>query len=156
MISRDYGGHFMWPALCVWLWWRHQMETFSSLLASCAGNSPIPSEFPAQWPVTRSFDVFFGLLPRRRLSKQWWGWWFETPSRPLCRHCSATATKLKMIHFVFNQQIITLPGLPNRKMPCNHVSTLRRHLRRWVTNYTHHKTRTNKMWLQLDGSLFIE
>ena len=25
----------------------------------CAGNSPVPGEFPAQRPVTRSFDVFF-------------------------------------------------------------------------------------------------
>ena len=40
-------------------WWRHQMETFSALLAICAGNSPVPGEFPAQRPVTRSFDVFF-------------------------------------------------------------------------------------------------
>ena len=38
-------------------WWRHQMETFSALLAICAGNSPVPGEFPAQRPVTRSFDV---------------------------------------------------------------------------------------------------
>ena len=29
-------------------WWRHQMETFSALLAICAGNSPVPGEFPAQ------------------------------------------------------------------------------------------------------------
>ena len=27
-------------------WWRHQMETFSALLALCAGNSPVPGEFP--------------------------------------------------------------------------------------------------------------
>ena len=38
-------------------WWRHQMETFSALLAICAGNSPVPGEFPTQRPVTRSFDV---------------------------------------------------------------------------------------------------
>ena len=37
------------------------METFSALLAICAGNSPIPGEFLAQRPVTRSFDVFFDL-----------------------------------------------------------------------------------------------
>ena len=67
-------------------WWRHQMETFSALLAICAGNSPVPGEFPAQWPVTRSFDVFFDLRPNKRLSKQWWGWWFETLSCPLWRH----------------------------------------------------------------------
>ena len=35
------------------------METFSALLAICAGNSPVSGEFPAQRPVTRSFDVFF-------------------------------------------------------------------------------------------------
>ena len=39
----------------------HQMETFSALLALCAGNSPVSGEFPAQRPVTRSFDVFFDL-----------------------------------------------------------------------------------------------
>ena len=35
-------------------WWRHQMETFSALLAICAGNAPVPGEFPTQRPVTRS------------------------------------------------------------------------------------------------------
>ena len=44
-----------------WSWWRHQMETFSALLALCAGNSPVTGEFPSQRPVTRSFDVFFHL-----------------------------------------------------------------------------------------------
>ena len=33
-------------------WWRHQMETFSALLALCAGNSPVSGEFPAQRPLT--------------------------------------------------------------------------------------------------------
>ena len=37
------------------------METFSALLAVCAGNSPAIGEFPAQRPVTRSFDIFFDL-----------------------------------------------------------------------------------------------
>ena len=57
------------------------METFSALLAICAGNSPVPGEFPTQRPVTRSFDVFFDLRLNKRLSKQWWGWWVETLSR---------------------------------------------------------------------------
>ena len=70
-------------------WWRHQMETFSALLAFCAGNSPVTGEFPTQRPMMRSFGVFFVLSLNKRLSKQSWGWWFETPSRPLwCRHCS--------------------------------------------------------------------
>ena len=38
------------------------METFSALLAICAGNSPVSDEIPAQRPVTRSFDIFFDLL----------------------------------------------------------------------------------------------
>ena len=32
-------------------WWRHQMETFSALLATCVGNSPVTGEFPVQRPV---------------------------------------------------------------------------------------------------------
>ena len=53
------------------------MKTFSALLASCAGNSPVSGEFPTQRPVTRSFGVFFDLHPNMRLSKQWWGWWLR-------------------------------------------------------------------------------
>ena len=51
-------------------WWRHQMEFFSALLAFCAGNSPVYGEFPAQRPVTRSFDIFY-LRLNQQLSKQW-------------------------------------------------------------------------------------
>ena len=47
-------------------------------------RSPVNS--PTQRPVTWSFDVFFDLRPNKRLSKQSWGWWFETPSHPLWRH----------------------------------------------------------------------
>ena len=66
------------------------METFSVLLAICAGNSPVPGEFPAQRPVTRNFDVFFDLRLNKRLSKQTWGWWLETLLCSLWRHCNAT------------------------------------------------------------------
>ena len=34
-------------------WWRHQMETFSALLALCAGNSPVPHK--GQWHGALSF-----------------------------------------------------------------------------------------------------
>ena len=74
-------------------WWRHQTETFTALLVICAGNSPVPGEFPAQRPVTRSFDVFFDLHQNKRLSKQSWGWWFET----LWRHCNVSRV---MVHFI--------------------------------------------------------
>ena len=67
-------------------WWRHQMETFSALLALCAGNSPVTGKFPAQRPVTRSFDVFFDLRLNQQLSKQWRRRWFRTLSHSLWRH----------------------------------------------------------------------
>ena len=69
-------------------WWRHQMETFSALLALCEGNSPVTGEFPSQWPVTGSFDVFFDLHPKKRLSKQSRCWWYEKPSCPFWRNCN--------------------------------------------------------------------
>ena len=46
------------------------METFSALLAICAGNSPVTGEFPAQRPVKRSFDICFDLRLIKRLNKQ--------------------------------------------------------------------------------------
>ena len=83
-----------------WPWWRHPMmtssKTFSALLAFCAGNSPATGEFPAQRPVTRSFGVFFDLRLNKRLSKQSWDWWFETPSRSLWRHCNAMLTSCQL------------------------------------------------------------
>ena len=45
------------------------METISALLDICAGHSPVTGEFPAQRPVTPSFDVFFDLRRNKRLSK---------------------------------------------------------------------------------------
>ena len=48
------------------------------------GEFTVTGEFPSQRPVMRSFDVFFDLC----LNKQSWGWWFETPSRQLWRHCN--------------------------------------------------------------------
>ena len=40
-------------------WWRHQMETFSALLALCAGNSPIPANSPhkGQWRGALMFSL---------------------------------------------------------------------------------------------------
>ena len=68
------------------------MEILSALLALCAGNSPVTGEFSSQRPVTRSFYVFFDLRLNKGLSKQSWGWWFETPSWPSWCHCNAIVT----------------------------------------------------------------
>ena len=74
-----------------------------SMMASSNGNifrvtGPLcgeftgPGEFPAHRPVTRSFDVFFDLGLNKWLSKQPWGWWFETLSWSLWRQCNVVGT----------------------------------------------------------------
>ena len=68
-------------------WWRHQMETFSALLAICSGNSPVSGEFhKGQWRGAFMFSLACAL--NKPLSKQSWVWWFETLSRSLWRHCN--------------------------------------------------------------------
>ena len=79
--------------VCMTTWWRHQMETFSVLLAFCAGNSLVPGEFPSQRPVTQSVGVFFDLRLNKRWSKQSRCWWFETPLGSLWRHCNGKIIK---------------------------------------------------------------
>ena len=59
------------------------METFSALLALCAGNTPVTGEFPIQRPVTKSCDISFDLRPNKQLSKQSWHRWFEMQSKSL-------------------------------------------------------------------------
>ena len=82
------------------------METFSTLLNICAGNSPVPGEFPAQKPVTRSFDIFFDLRLNKQLSKQSWGWCFETQSGSLWRQCNVIENKRV---YVFLEEGFQLP-----------------------------------------------
>ena len=48
----NYGSYFQHLIKSLW---RLHMETFSALLALCAGNPPLTGEFPSQ-----SFDVFLG------------------------------------------------------------------------------------------------
>ena len=84
--------------------WHHQMEAFSASMAFCAGNSPVTGEFPSQRPVTRSFDAFYDLRRNKRLNKQSWGWWFETPSRLSWRQCNATT------YWVSNSSCCLIPN----------------------------------------------
>ena len=66
-----------------------------------------PGEFPTQRPVTRSFDFFFDLRLNKRLSKQSWGWWFETLSHPLWRHRNGTLVSQVMTNFA---AFMKIPG----------------------------------------------
>ena len=50
-------------------------------------RSPVKSPHKGRW--RGAFDVFFDLRLNKRLGKQSWGWWFETLSCPLWRHCNA-------------------------------------------------------------------
>ena len=67
-------------------------------MALCAGNLSVTGEFPSHRPVTQSFDVFFDLRLNKGLSKQLWGWWFETLSRSLRCHCNVMAIKYQPIY----------------------------------------------------------
>ena len=64
-------------------------ENISRVTGFCAGNSPVTGDFPAQnqWRGALMFSLICVL--NKRLSKQLLGWWFETPSRSLWRHCNA-------------------------------------------------------------------
>ena len=94
------------PRFAIITWWRHQMETFSALLAICARNSPVSGEYPAQRPVTRSFDVFFDLCLDGRLSKHSWGWWLETQSRPLWRHSNEDNASIRISYSVYRGRVL--------------------------------------------------
>ena len=76
------------------------------MMTSSNGNifrvtGPLYGEFTGhQWiPLTKASDVeLWCLFDRRlnnRLSKQSWGCWFETSSRPLWRHCKVNPTQNK-------------------------------------------------------------
>ena len=70
-----------------------------------------PGEFPTQRPVTRSFDVSFDLRLNKWLSKQPWGWWFETPLWSLWRQCNE------------KNRIITSYEC-NSKFRCNYIDVI--------------------------------
>ena len=62
------------------------METFFRVTGHLCGEFTGPRWIPYTKASDAEFDVFFDLCLNKQLSKQSWGWWFETPSRPLWRH----------------------------------------------------------------------
>ena len=93
-------------------WRRHQMETFSAV------NSP----HKGQW--RGAFNVFFDLRLNKWLSKQSWGWRFETLSRPLWRHCHEIQTQC-----LKNPQLLLWRALESGKL---HYC----YFRAWLDNAT--------------------
>ena len=59
LLQTDSGKWGLLFPLLLWTWWRHQMETFSALLAICAGNSPVPVNSPhkSQWRGALMFTL---------------------------------------------------------------------------------------------------
>ena len=57
----DPGSQWIYQSIHIWRfsfpWWRHQMGTFSALLAICAGNSPVNSPHKGQWRGTLMFSL---------------------------------------------------------------------------------------------------
>ena len=120
------------------IWWRQQMETFSALLALCAGihRSPVNSPHKGQ---CRGALMFLDLRLNKRLSKQWWGWWFETQLRPLWRHWNDRYTGKSKLWV----NIIKI--LCQCQQNNNHILHMSQHLcchwkqRKFVTNEKHGK-----------------
>ena len=62
--------------------------------------------FPRYWTFVRGF---FDPRPNKQLSKQWWGWWFETPSSPLWRHCNETVVSPVLTHWIYHSLALSHP-----------------------------------------------
>ena len=95
--------------------WRHSMMT-SSIGIIFRVTGPWCGEFPAQRPMTRSFDVSFDLRLNTRLCKQSRGWWFETPSHPLWRHRNAEHYWLTVIDSLVDWRIGRLLSWPDDQL----------------------------------------
>ena len=94
MSDVDSAHHTIKLPLCLWVT-NHTLRMMTSsngnifrVTGPLCGEFTGPGEFPTQRPVTWSFDVFFDLRLNKRLSKQPRGWWFETLSLSLWRHCN--------------------------------------------------------------------
>ena len=65
--------------------------------------------FPRYWPFVRGIHRS-PLNSHKRLSKQLWGWWFETPLRPLWRHCNSLSVLMEMSE---SKNVVLFRGLVN-------------------------------------------
>ena len=69
-------------------------------------RSPVNSPHKGQWRGALMF--FFEMCLNKRLRKQPWGWWFETPSCPLWCHCNGGGNEGG--HLAEHGQRIIKPG----------------------------------------------
>ena len=135
-------------------WWRHQMETLFALLALCVGNSLVTGEFPSQRPVICALN--------KRLSKQSWGWWFETPSRSLWRHCNATRalhsrSVMSMptpVHVWYNFQLSMRLFIRQSNIPFSDISMQQDENTLWCLCYKNNEIDRYSDNIQINGKFF--
>ena len=84
------------PFVVLNLMYLHFMMTSSSWKFSRV-SGPLCGEFTGhRWiPRTKAIDVFFDLRLNKRMSKQWWGWWFVTSRHSLWRHFNVLSGSLQ-------------------------------------------------------------
>ena len=105
------------------------------MMTSSKGNIfRVPCEFPAQRPVTRSFDVFFDLRFNKRLGKQSWGWLFGRQ----CTHYDVSVMISTL--FVTTLQSWSISSTIVRPLEYQ-LCTWKPHLKwwrfsRWLNNFT--------------------
>ena len=98
--------------------WKH----FPVIGPSLRGNHRSPVIHKGQWRRALMFLLFFICAWKKRLSKQSWSWWLETPFRSLWRHRS--------------DNYHTGPELFRHKMPAPHQRYYEAHA---DYNWTHFK-----------------
>ena len=67
-------------------------------------QSPVKSPHKGQWCGALMFSLICAL--NKRLSKQSWGWWFDTPSRSLWRHCNVMPSSSQPSHGLMSSRIV--------------------------------------------------
>ena len=108
------------------IWWRHHLNgNIFRVTGHLCGEFTGPRWIPRTKPVARSFHVFFDLHLNKRLSKQSWGWWFETLSHPLWRHCNASLV----------QMIAWGPNTDDKQWWPSSATPVCGIMGRWVSNY---------------------
>ena len=92
---------YVWCDICCWQFNTGIMMTSSNgnvfrvTSPLCGGihRFPVNSPHKGQWRGTLIFSLICAL--DKRLTKQWWGWWFETLSGSLWRHCNVILSMLQ-------------------------------------------------------------
>ena len=108
-------------------WGRHQKETFPRYWPFVRGIHRPLVNYPhkGQWCGSLMFSLICAL--NKRLSKQSWGWWFETPSRPLWRHCNVMRSHDDPAQW----HGTTYRWISKACIPAHHMICTIRHL--WIT-----------------------